>query len=166
MGTRGFLGIRNNEELLLGRYNGMDSYYDYLGKSVIDCYFKGNGINIKTFGEGDDKEFLQDGLFCEYAYVYNKENDTLEIYRGFFHEKQQLNSNTKTKIIDALKDKKETEDYCHLIMIIDRKKHTKEQVLKAFGVYNDKGEGIDVDNDYPEREVIPLEINKDYISLV
>jgi hypothetical protein len=164
MGTRGFLGIRNNKKLLSGRYNGMDSYYDQLGKEVIDCYFRGGGRTIINFGDGDDMNFLQDGLFCEYSYIYNKENDTLEIYRGFFKKKQHLNSDTKIKIIDALEEKNGNEYYCHLIMIIDRKEHTKEQVLKAFEEYNtyDDDEGT---KPYPERKVIPLKINKDFIPL-
>ena len=170
MGTRGFLGLRNNKKLLSGRYNGMDSYYSQLGKKVIDCYFRGGGRSIINFGDGDDINFLQNGLFCEYAYVYNEDNDTLEIYRGFFKKKQHLNSDTKTKIVDALEDKKEDEYFCHLIMIIDRKEHTKKQVLKAFEIYNDiqNGEGEDEDNGnpYPERDIIQLEINKDYIPLV
>ena len=32
----------------------------------------------------NDAKFLNDSLFCEYAYLYNLENDTLELYRGFF----------------------------------------------------------------------------------
>lgn len=165
MGTRGFLGLRNNKKLLSGKYHGMDSYYDSLGKEVIDCYFWGGGKSIITLGDGDDINFLRNGLFCEYAYVYNEDNDTLEIYRGFFKKKQHLNSNTKTKIIDALEDKKEEEYFCHLIIIIDKKKHTKKQVLEAFERYNDIHNEGEVEEDYPERKIIPLKINKDYIPL-
>jgi len=28
-------------------------------------------------------EFYKDGLFCEYAYIFNLDNDTLEFYTGF-----------------------------------------------------------------------------------
>ncbi len=78
-----------------------------------------------------------------------------------------MNTDTKIKIIDALEDKDEKNYYCHLIMIIDRKKHTKKQVLKAFEEYNKACEDEEYEeiNSYPERDVIPLEINKDYIPL-
>ncbi len=168
MGTRGLIGIRNNKELLSGRYNSLDSYYSQLGEEVVNFYFDNHErdiLGLTDSGDVNDTSFLQDGSFCEFGYIYNEDNDTLEIYRGFFKKKQHLNTDTKIKIIDALEDKKEDVYYCHLIMIIDRKKHTKKQVLKAFAKYNDKGEGIDVDNDYPERDIIPLRINKDYISL-
>ncbi len=171
MGTRGFLGLRNNKKLLLGRYNSLDSYYDSLGKEVIDFYFNNKRVNILGLSDNNvnSKSFLQDGLFCEFAYVYNEDNDTLEIYRGFFKKKQHLNSDIKIKIIDALEDEDKDKYYCHLIMIIDKKKHTKKQVLKAFETYsiiiNGEGEDEDNGNPYPERKIIPLKINKDYIPL-
>ena len=31
----------------------------------------------------DDRNFMQDSLFCEWAYVYNLDTSKLEIYRGF-----------------------------------------------------------------------------------
>ena len=31
-------------------------------------------------------EFYKDGLFCEYAYIFNLDNDTLEFYTGFGEE--------------------------------------------------------------------------------
>ena len=92
------MGIRNNNELIEGYYNHSDSYYDYIGKKAVENYFKNekpNPIYNLIDGETDtykknnlNMDFLQDGLFCEYAYVYNQENDTLEIYRGFFKSQQ------------------------------------------------------------------------------
>lgn len=162
MGTRGFVGIRNNKELISGRFNRWDSYYDSLGGEALDFYFriKGRVITDLASDKEDDIEFLQNGLFCEYAYVYNKENDTLEIYRGFFENKQ--GGGIKNKILDSLEDKEK--NYCHLVMIIDKKKHTKEKVLKAFEEYNDSEEHDT--RDYPERDIIHLELNDDYVFLV
>ncbi len=168
MGTRGLIGIRNNKKLLSGRYNSLDSYYNQLGEEVVNFYFdncKRDILGLTDSGDVNDTSFLQDGAFCQYAYIYNEENDTLEIYRGFFKKKQYLNANTKTKIIDALEDKDKNNYYCHLIMIIDRKKHTKKQVLKAFEEYSNSEDNEEEINPYPEREIIPLKINKDYIPL-
>lgn len=171
MGTRGFLGIRNNKKLLFGKYNGHDSYYSYLGEQVIKKYYSGWGNELLECGEEGDEdnkgEFLQDGLYCEFAYVYNQENDTLEIYRGFFHHKQNFKSlrnkkeYRKAQVIDKLKEPDEGGYFCHLIMIIDRKKHTEEDVKKAFEEYQNKEEEL-----YPERDVIDLELNANYVNLV
>ncbi len=107
-----------------------------------------------------DMSFLQDGAWCEHAYIYNRENDTLEIYRGLFKIKQSFD--IKESIINSLNEK--SKYYSHLIIIIDRKKHTKKQVLKAFLEYDDSEE--EGQRDYPERDVIPLELNDDYTLLV
>lgn len=174
MGTRGLIGIRNNKELLKGFYNHYDSYYSGLGGEVIEKYFKGDDI-LEVLDEEkkerENKEFLQDGLFCEYAYIWNKENDTLEIYRGFFRVKQSFN--IKEQILNNLEDDKDENGrekyYCHLIIIVDKKKHTKEDVLKAFNHYDKSRDDEDEENeekDYPERDIIPLEVNKDYVLLV
>ena len=165
MGTRGLLAIRNNKQLLSARFNGMDSYYSHLGGKVLDYYFWNKGENILelTDNDEDDRHFLQDGLFCEYAYVYNKKNDTLEIYRGFFKTKQGFN--VKEQIINNLEENHSEKYFCHLIIIVDKKIHTRKDVLKAFREYaDDKNEGEVYD--YPERKIIPLKINRGYIPLV
>lgn len=44
------------------------------------------GSLIKTLEAGymmDDAEFIKDSLFCEFAYIINLDNNTLEFYRGF-----------------------------------------------------------------------------------
>lgn len=178
MGTRGLVGTRNNQLFLQGRYHHYDSYYGSCGKEVVDIYFdelySGNeekiGQNILKLSEsesGDSRDFLADGLFCENAYIYNEENDTLEIYRGFFKVKQKFN-NIKAEILNSMEDNKDGEYFSHLIMIVDRKKHTKEQVLKAFDKYNNRPETDDEDKEipYPEQEIIPLELPKNYVQLV
>ncbi len=170
MGTRGLIAIRNNKKLITGRYNHFDSYYSQLGEKVIDYYFDDRGEDILDLTENIEeyKDFLKDGLFCEYAYIYNQDNDTLEIYRGFFKKKQAFG--IKEEIINELEKEKEEEYYCHLIMIVDRKKYTKKQVLKAFDIYSNirNGEEEDEDNGnhYPEREIIPLNQPKNYVQIV
>jgi hypothetical protein len=120
MSTRGLIGIRNNKTFITGYYNHSDSYYDGIGLAVIDNYYdNGEILNLVKKDDykryNDDKSFILDGLFCEYAYIHNIENDTLEIYRGFFKNPQ-------------FKNHKKTSDYyTHLIIIIDKKIHTKEE---------------------------------------
>lgn len=58
---------------------------DDIDNTDIDGTLLFNG-KYNTRKIGNDASFLNDGLFCEYGYVYNLENDTLEIYRGFFSE--------------------------------------------------------------------------------
>ena len=40
-------------------------------------------MNCKVGMMSDDKDFLQDSLFCEYAYIINLDDNVLEVYRGF-----------------------------------------------------------------------------------
>ena len=164
MGTRGLVGIRDNKKLLIGIFEQYDTYYEGLGEGVVESYFrfKGEEITKLVRSSEENKEFLSNGLFCEYAYIYNKENDTLEIYRGYFKFKQGFD--TKTKILNILEEGKDGKEdfYCHLIFIIDRKKHTQEQVLRAFKSY-DKND--DEEKEYPEREIISLKLPKGYLPL-
>ena len=103
---------------IFGLYNHSDSYYSYKGLQVLDVYqntskedfesiFNAIVWSDDTNSENEnadgiemlngaydayiivnEADFLNDGLFCEYGYVYNLEDDSLEIYRGFFHEAQ------------------------------------------------------------------------------
>lgn len=36
----------------------------------------------------DNSQFLYNGLFCEYGYVFDLDNDELQVYRGFFTRPQ------------------------------------------------------------------------------
>ena len=164
MSTRGFLGIRNNEKLIDGRFNHWDSYYDALGKNVLELYFDGKGKDIFTLtdSQGTDLDFLYDALFCEYAYIYNIDNDTLEIYRGFFKKKQAFS--IKEEMVNSLEDKKDF--YSHLILIVDRKKMKIGQVKKAFKEFNNQEASDDEKSPYPEHKVIKLQIPEDYVMLV
>lgn len=35
----------------------------------------------------DDRQFIKEGLFCEYAYIINLDNKTLKFYKGGFQDK-------------------------------------------------------------------------------
>lgn len=162
MSTRGFIGIKRNGKII-GRFNHWDSYYDGLGKEVIDWYF---AKADKEFGysnefleladyEDEDSSFIHNGLFCEFAYVWNEDNDTLEIYRGFF-KKPQFEGQEGIMNYDG------TETYYeHLIFVVDKKTHTKEQVLQAFEVYQ-KSIERDSQEEYPERNVMPFEFTEEF----
>ena len=101
---------------IFGVYNHYDSYYSYKGMEVLSVYKNTSNEDFESIFNAiiwsddvdntdidgvqmlsgaydthmiqNDSTFLNDGLFCEYGYVYNLENDTLEIYRGFFDEAQ------------------------------------------------------------------------------
>jgi hypothetical protein len=170
MGTRGYVGIRNNDGLLTGRFNHWDSYYTALGTDAVELYFDGKGNEILEIADNkaaEDKEFLYDGLFCEFAYIYNKENDTLEVYRGFFKNGQELTDDKREKIVHSLERGNGNEYFCHLIFIIDKNKHTKEQVLQAFEKYDNTEEAESNEKrGYPERDIIKLEVPKGYNLIV
>lgn len=105
----------DREGNIFGIYNHYDSYYSHLGLEMLMLYEKKskkefqdifNKIEWLTNSKEDirteweelfdgepkrvpnDANFLNDGLFCEYAYVYNLENDRLEVYRGFYKKAQ------------------------------------------------------------------------------
>jgi len=165
MGTRGFVGTKKNG-IISGKYNHMDSYYDELGKECVKAYFEGDIMECRDDDEkiqiAEDKFgkdiFLTDGLYCEYGYVHNLDNDTLEIYRGFFRFSQWTNEH----YLDFGKIK----NYTHLITVIDKKINSKELALSIMKDYGDD------EGKYPERKVInicegcfkPLEVGKKVCS--
>jgi len=124
MSTRGLIGFKTNSKYVSGYYNHYDSYYTNLGYELINAYFNGKDIMNSTKQDEKDDGFILDGLYCEYAYIYNSENDTLEIYRGFF-DKPQFKGHRKSG-----------QYYTHLIMVIDKKKHKIEEVFLAFKEYD------------------------------
>ena len=113
MSTRGAVGFRYNGVDKIA-YNHSDSYPSGLGQDLI-IYLEGKTIeelkNIcdeitVTNIEDDDcpfypetgfarsfedyQSFLKNSLFCEYAYIINLDNGTLEFYKGW-------NTNPKAK---------------------------------------------------------------------
>lgn len=105
--TNGAVGIRFKGVDKVG-YNHSDSYPLGLGQEVLN-FLRGKTINklreiykkITVHDNADeldawdwensqfnnsfynDECFLHDSLFCEYAYIINLDNKTLEIYEGF-----------------------------------------------------------------------------------
>lgn len=58
--------------------------------------------NLNAYKEGlkfmiDGKDFLLDSLFCEYAYIINIDNQTLEFYSGFNKKDRQHNGRYANK---------------------------------------------------------------------
>lgn len=126
MSTRGFVGFKKNN-VIRGWYNHGDSYYKCLGLKVLEKYKKhskevlekffleyviltdndkyyGNHRSVFNLDWEKDKvvleeqsDFILDGLFCEYAYVFNLDEDIVEVYRGFFKEPKKPNQKAKDK---------------------------------------------------------------------
>lgn len=106
MSTRGSVGIIFNNEEKIG-YNHYDSYPSGLGNEIL-IFLKGKTIeelknifsNIVVEDNSDtdawdwknhkfvakfenERSFLTDSLFCEYAYLINLDSNKLEVYVGF-----------------------------------------------------------------------------------
>ena len=111
MSTRGAIGFRkNNQDYAI--YNHYDSYPSNLGTKVLN-FIKANTIStlnniadvlllnsdnailnnscipsvildhIHDIEKENQKDFLYDSLFCEYAYILNLDTQELEFYTGF-----------------------------------------------------------------------------------
>ena len=104
MSTRGAIGIRKNGIDKIG-FNNYDSYPSGLGNKVLN-YIRNNTIdqlstmfdyilldnnskncawNKNGFSTSfrDSSRFLNNSLFCEYAYIINLDTQELEVYIGF-----------------------------------------------------------------------------------
>lgn len=104
MSTRGSLGyIINNNPVLF--YNNYDSYPYGLGSSILafivesnienkwNTYKKNDNYLIKDLSLSFENispndNFIKESLFCEYAYIINLDNMTLEFYNGFQRKPQ------------------------------------------------------------------------------
>lgn len=80
MSTRGLYGYINGEERV-AEYNSHDSYPDGLGKYFFDACKSGDMSDYQVYE--DDISFIQDSLFCEWAYFYDIEKRIFEIWSGF-----------------------------------------------------------------------------------
>lgn len=61
----------------------LDEWYVLLRKAQEDFSLYTNG---KLGYMIDNKDFVSDSLFCEYAYIINIDDQTLEVYQGFNHD--------------------------------------------------------------------------------
>jgi hypothetical protein len=71
----------------INNFSQQDDWYGILRNVQGNLQAYKYGLNFML----DGKNFLLDSLFCEYAYIVNVDNNTLEFYRGF--NQQQLKNN-------------------------------------------------------------------------
>lgn len=64
-----------------------DDWYCLLRETQGNFEYLKKGINNYLYMI-DNQNFIQDSLFCEYAYIINLDNKTLEIYKGFNNKGQ------------------------------------------------------------------------------
>ena len=102
----------------------------------------------------DETDFLEDGLYCEYGYIYDVDNDTLEVFKGFFTKPQseiQVKMDKLKKIFHPDDDKY----FTHRVLTIQRDEI---KVARELFLDEDTLDYADVVNgkksDYPEREYI------------
>lgn len=106
--------LGTEERPLFSRYN----WYHILrgAQGNLDVYK--HGLRYMT----DNKDFLKDGLFCEWGYVINLHTQRLEVYRGLQHTHQQnryaLTEEERLKREAQARRHNWTEAYynCHLIL--------------------------------------------------
>lgn len=74
-------------------------------KSVNDwyCLLRNAQGNLEEYKNGlkymmDNKRFMGDSLFCEYAYILNLDDNRLEIYKGFNKDKETDNDYTQFRV--------------------------------------------------------------------
>lgn len=60
-------------------------------------------------------EFLHNGVYCEYAYVYNMERDTLEVYRGGYGAPQSEGLSNSSHLL-----RDDRVEYTHMVLEITR----------------------------------------------
>lgn len=119
MSTRGLFGLRYNNTDKLS-YSPSDSYPSNLGSRVIETiklladnelvtmynlmqdadeeeaewdfsHWKVLTKDNKPIPYYHDNKFIRDSLYCEYAYIINLDNNTLEFYIGFQEKPQKGN---------------------------------------------------------------------------
>lgn len=86
MSTRGVIGYRQNGNDFL-HYNHQDSYPSQLGLRVLAMIMAGNISSVEPDKEDDATEFIGDSVMCQYAYVLNLDDQTLEYYEGVNSDK-------------------------------------------------------------------------------
>jgi hypothetical protein len=69
-----------------------EGWYEVMHEKQGDFYaYAESGLMI------DNIEFMKDSLFCEWAYIINLSDNTLEVYRGFQQKKPKKNRYAMTK---------------------------------------------------------------------
>jgi hypothetical protein len=81
MSTRGVIGYRAGGKDFL-HYNHQDSYPSQLGLRVLAMIRTGNLAPVEPDEDDDATEFIGDSVMCQYAYIFNLDDQTLEYYIG------------------------------------------------------------------------------------
>lgn len=95
----------------------------------------------------DDSDFLNDGLFCEYGYVFNLNNDELDVYRGFFKAPQRRGQGY-SEGFDG------TKYYTHRVLTIRRQDIT--AARQVFMMYEELPDWAHELCPYPERQLLAV----------
>lgn len=101
--------IKNEKEK--GYYNHYDSYPSWLLRKLLVFIKERPEALIKEFAEDifkklieefdlrhENFDFIYDSLFCEYAYIFNYDKETLEIYKGFNKDPKEAGKYASKKI--------------------------------------------------------------------
>ncbi len=134
----------NNRELknffnniILVKNDPEDRYYD--NHKVI---FKEDWSISQPIILQDGTEFLNDGIFCEYGYVFNLDSDTVEVYRGFFK-------------IPQYKGQKGTKGYDGTMFYVNKVfEITRDNIGIAQEIFNNEGILYNENVEYWEKEFI------------
>lgn len=149
MSTRGMFAIRNKRGYQKAAYIISDAYYSSAGKKIATAYFKGRIKKMRMWAEGkktpdgpyvhpepisikpdpDDlnvKDWMKASSNNQYSYVYDEDRDVVKVYR-----------NTEP------------------IFVMDRKKDSMKDVLRAMKAYDDNWNEEDGDG-YPERRHVSV----------
>ena len=71
------LGFFKRLKLVEQNEGGGDDFYK-AHKTVFELDWSKDSAILQ-----DGKDFYKDGIFCEWAYIFNFDNETLEVYKGF-----------------------------------------------------------------------------------
>lgn len=104
----------------------------------------------------DASDFLLDGSSCAFGYVFNLDNDTLELYRGYFPNPQGEEEKEINRIQSLFGKDGNRQFFTHLVGEVNRNNiecaqemMRKWSLLKTYIKFKDKH--------YPEKELLSLQ---------
>ena len=116
-----------------------DEYYEN-HRDIWEIDWSTDNIKLQ-----DGTSFLLDSLFCEYGYVYNLDDGTIEVYRSFFDKPHTGKERIKYEMKDIFMESKKEEYFTHLVCTIN-----KEEIEVAYRMFNSVIEE-NKSEDYPEK---------------
>jgi len=147
----------------------LDKYEDYSHDTISDFFLK-NITLVKNDKEDryyqnhkdifdkdwfvdkvtlqDGSGFLWDGLSCEYGYVFNLDNDTVEVYRSYFTLPQERVNEGK-RFYESFDG---TKYYTHHVCTITRE--NTEQIRKMFRDEDDLNENAEQNDHWEEKFLV------------